>query len=59
MKVKIGDKIYDSHDMPIMIILTNQAKENIKNMPEELLKYCEYPGNGCFSVEQIQEFMKT
>ena len=32
MKVKIGDKIYDSEQEPIMVILNDADKNNIKNM---------------------------
>ncbi len=59
MKVKIGNTIYDSHDIPIMIILTDQAKININNMPLELMKYCEYPSDKNYSIDDIKNFMKV
>lgn len=43
MKVKIGNVIYDSEKEPIMLILTDNDKENIKNMHPEATKFCSYP----------------
>ena len=42
MWVKIGDKVYNSEDQPIMVILTERDKENISSMPRDSYKYCEY-----------------
>jgi len=57
MKIKIGQKIYDGKKEPIMIILTNRDKENIKNMAPSATKYCVYPDS--ISPIKIKEFMKT
>ena len=57
MKVKIGDKIYDPEDQPIMFILTDKDKENIRNMLPDNCKYCCYPNSG-YTEEEIEEFMK-
>ena len=43
MKVKIGDTIYDGRSMPVMVILTDSDKQNIKNMLPECTKYAEFP----------------
>lgn len=43
MKVKIGNKIYDSCKEPIMIILDEEDKYNISNMLESDTEYCSYP----------------
>ncbi len=43
MKVKICDKIYDSEQEPIMVILSEVDKKNIANMHPEATKYCVYP----------------
>jgi hypothetical protein len=43
MKVKVGNKIYDGNEEPVMVILTDQDKENIKNMHPDCTKYCVYP----------------
>ncbi len=43
MKVKVGDKLYDAFDQPIMVILNAVDKENIKNMHKDATKYCGYP----------------
>ena len=56
MKVKIGEKIYDSEKEPIMVILSESDKENISNMSPEATKYCSFPDG--MSVEYVKEFMK-
>jgi hypothetical protein len=43
MKVKVGNKIYDGKQEPIMVILSNKDKENIENMHPDATKYCMYP----------------
>jgi len=56
MKVKIKDKIYDSNNEPIMIILSDEDKQNISNMLLECTKYCSFPEN--MNEETIKDFMK-
>jgi len=61
MKVKIGDNIYDSEYDPIMIILSDEDKQNIKNMPDEAHKYCAFPSlpywtdNNYLNIKQFME----
>ena len=43
MKVKVGNKIYDSNDEPVMVILSRREKEQIANMHPDTTKYCIYP----------------
>lgn len=43
MKVKVGDKVYDSKNEPVMVILTRKDKSNIANMDLKASKYCSYP----------------
>lgn len=57
MKIKVGNKIYDAEDEPIMIILTDKDKKNIKNMLPTATKYCSYPDN--YDSDDIRKFMKT
>lgn len=45
MKIKIGTKIYDAEKEPIMLILTDQDKSNIKNMLPECSKFVIFPDN--------------
>jgi len=45
MKVKIGDKIYDSLKEPIMFILSESDKKNIREMSSKCNKYCSFPSN--------------
>lgn len=56
MKVKIGDKVYDSLKQPIMLILSNEEKDLIRNMPESLRKFCSYPEG--LTKEIIRDFMR-
>jgi hypothetical protein len=55
MRVKIGNKIYDSKIEPIMIIFEEYNKEDIRNMDDESTKYCEYPDG--ISTDEIAKFM--
>ena len=43
MKVKVGNKIYDSNNEPVMVILSKGEKEQISNMHPDTTKYCVYP----------------
>ena len=45
MKVKVDDKVYSGDKEPVMVILTDQDKENIKNMDPSCTKYCVYPAD--------------
>jgi hypothetical protein len=55
MKVKIGNRIIDSNEQPVMIILSNDEKEMIGNMAGQDLKFCCFPEDS--SVEEIEQFM--
>lgn len=56
MKVKIKDKIYDSKEEPIMVILNSYNKTHISNMAPLATKYCEFPDN--ITEEEVEKFMK-
>lgn len=56
MKIKLGGLIYDGKDQPIMVILTQEDKDNIANMAKEATKYCEYPENS-WGKEAIRKWM--
>ena len=45
MKVKVGDKIYDGSEEPVMIIINDIEKKQIANLSEGKRKYCVYPGS--------------
>lgn len=57
MKVKVGNKIYDSKNEPIMIILEDYNKKHIRNMDKKAKKYCQFPDH--ITEDQAREFMKT
>lgn len=52
MKVKIGDEYFDS-----MVILDDKDKENIAKMPPEAHRYCSFPDNGDYEVDEIKRWM--
>jgi len=54
MKVKVGDKVYDSLKQPIMVILEAQDRKNIANMPP---RYCQYNHDN-FTTDEIREWME-
>lgn len=56
MKVKIGDKIYDSSKEPIMIMLSEEDKVFISNMDKDNTKYCSYPDES--NLEDVIKFME-
>ena len=57
MKVKILDTIYDSDVQPIMIILSDKDKTNIRTMLPENTKYCGYPAGS--DKDEILKWMQT
>ncbi len=44
MDIKVDGKIYKGEDILVMVKLTQQDKENIKNMPPNCTIYSMYPG---------------
>ena len=57
MLVKIGDTIYDSTKVPILLILDQEEKELIGNMSEDNHKFCSFPDD--VKADDIIDFMKT
>lgn len=43
MKIYVGEKIYDGSKELIVVHLTKQDRENIKNMCKGCTLYCKYP----------------
>ena len=61
MKVKVGDKIYDSETEPVMVILSKEDKENISSMDPKANSYCVYPDGERWTKndhEKIKGFME-
>lgn len=56
MKVKIGNKVYDSEKEPIMLILSDEDKKNMSQMLPKSRKYCSYPENE--SPDKIRKWMQ-
>lgn len=57
MKVKVRGKIYDGTKEPVMVILSEKDKENIRNMSPGGRKYCVYPN--IVSPSDVERFMRT
>lgn len=56
MKVKIRDKVYDSIDEPIMVILSDKDKAKIAEMDEVTNQYCVYPD--FMKKAEVMKFIK-
>ena len=56
MKVKVGNKVYDPEEEPVMVILTEQDKKNIANMLPDATKYAMFPDK--MTEEEVKEFMR-
>jgi len=56
MKIKIGNYVFSNNAVPMMVILSKQDKENIKNMSEKCTKYAVFPEN-FGSQEQMYSWM--
>ena len=64
MKIKIGSKIIDPNEEPIMLIFKDmhdkkEFSKNIKNMDKDALKFCMCPSKEIMNDEEIIKFMKT
>ena len=54
MTVKIGDQIFTSDDVPIMLLLSTSEKQLIADMGEQC-KFCSFPIGT--SVKDMEKFM--
>ena len=59
MKVKIGGRIYDSEEIPIMLILSEKDKKLISSMKKDNYKYCSFPKGDTYTPDLIESFMKA
>jgi len=57
MKVKIGHRVYDGENEPVMVILSEKDKENIRGMDSSATKYCCAPDG--MTEEDVKKFMKN
>jgi len=57
MKVKIGDTIYDSTKVPIMLILEEKDREYLSRITPEAYKYCLYPST--METIDVDKFMEV
>jgi hypothetical protein len=56
MKVKIGDKIYDSREEPILLILSEEDKRNLERMDTEATKFLSFPDK--MDLNEAKRFME-
>lgn len=57
MKIKIENIVVDGRIQPVMVILTEEDKENIRNMHSDCTKYCVHPSKG-YTAEEIEAWME-
>lgn len=55
MKVKVGNKFYDSTNEPIMLILSRADKYEICHLSRDEFITCSYPSS--LTSKQLDEFM--
>ena len=56
MKVKVGDQVFDSKDLPVMVVLSEADKRNIENMTPEATMYASFP-DGFGTPDQMLAWM--
>jgi len=57
MKVKVGDKIFDGDNEPLMVILPEDEKKQIANMGTSK-KYCTYPSTNHWVKNDFENIKK-
>ena len=55
MKVKIGDKIYDTREEQILLILSEEDKRNLERMDTEATKFLSFPDK--MDLNEAKRFM--
>lgn len=56
MKVKIGNKIYNSSEEPILLILDEEDKRNLERMDQGAIKFLSFPKE--MDLNEAKNFMK-
>ncbi len=56
MKFKVGHQIFDSVDRPLMVILSEEEKQDIAAMVPSDFRYCVYPDD--VPKSKVKEFME-
>ena len=58
MRIKIGDKVYNGTQEPVMVIFTESDKRNIERLlANDLTKYAQFPDG--MSEEAMDAFMQV
>ena len=56
MKVKVGEQVYDSEEIPLMLILTQADKDRIAAMAPGATKYASFPRG--MSIPEVEAWMR-
>lgn len=56
MKIKIGNKVYDSTQVPVLLMFDQGEKELIGSMSPDHMKFCSFPEES--DIAEIEELMK-
>jgi len=59
MLVKINDVIYDSTQIPILLIFDAKEIKDMQNLADNNHKYCSFPDDYKEKGIDIEEFMRT
>ena len=57
MKVKIGNSIFDSTQIPILVIFDSNEIKHMQDMPSDNHLYCSFPDDS--KDEDINDFMNV
>lgn len=54
MKVKVGGTFFDSSVTPVMVVLSQEDKDNISNMSPEASRYASFPDDFGTSFDMVE-----
>ncbi len=60
MRVKVGNKVYDAEDEPLLVMLSREERDEIAHMIPGATKYCVYPATEEWTKDgykKIKEWM--
>ncbi len=57
MKIKLGDEIYDSDNIPMVVILSEQDKVNLKLLKDDQYRYAAAPEDAFESQDDYKEWV--
>jgi hypothetical protein len=57
MKIKLGEDIYDSNDIPMVVILSEQDKVNLKLLKDDQYRYAAAPEDAFETQADYKEWV--